>query len=148
MFLVEPMININPCFCDQCFKLLENHNKFNETQELIEHYTDISCVSIEVEDNIKRNRNSKIKSIPGTICSIRGCSNISTHPIPLDECKKLKQIFSLFDFSHVSQLFIQSSYNNELICQWYLYNYFDFTDIFDWIQKQNWTNEFSFIYLW
>jgi len=53
--------------------------------------------------HLKRNRNRKRKR-PLDICSVHQCFQYSIHQIPADECIKIKQIFSIFDYCNVSNM--------------------------------------------
>lgn len=104
MFLVKPTLEMDSYICGQCLKLLENTNELYNLKKLIIFPVDETNIPIGTEINIKRNRNSKA-DYNVDICSVHGCTNISIHPIPLDECKQIKHIFSLFESSRVSKLF-------------------------------------------
>lgn len=97
---------------------MEKTNKFNETEKrkgissnavdvnsvnevLIEHTVDESSIPVKKKKYKKRNRSRK-RIGKADICSVHGCSRYSIHQISMDECTQIKQIFSKFDFSHVS----------------------------------------------
>lgn len=52
----------------------------------------------------KRSKRSRKRNFQPDICSVYNCSQYSVHPIPIDECVLLKHIFSMFDFSSVSNI--------------------------------------------
>lgn len=52
---------------------------------------------------LKRSRSRKRKR-QHYICSVHKCSQYAIHQIPIDECKKIKHILSLFDFTNVSNI--------------------------------------------
>lgn len=123
-------MKIDSCLCDRCWKFLEKTYKTNETEnrkgnsiddnktkEIREVHNSselnyMSDVTLEIENidkklaaPVKRNKyskkNRKKKHKPGT-CSVYNCFQFSVHPIPKDECIRIKKIFSNFDFCSVS----------------------------------------------